>query len=163
MPGHQPPTQYRFQTRFVATAVIVVASLMLASCKYVSIGGGGGGQSPTDAQVNLGITIPAYSTQQGCKGNVTWSLTPVTLTGASGRSSALTLNRDYSVFGPNLDPDYGPQGYSCSFGETLQDHLRAGTWRFQAATGIYSGSCDVNLVNGLNAPSIKVVSGGRCG
>jgi hypothetical protein len=102
----------------------------------------------TQAQVNLSFRTGPYaipSTSGRCTSRITWSFTPLGLTGASGRTTAFTIDKFYEV----TETTVGPGEIWCIFGD-LAIGLKAGRWKIRAQTPVWATECEVTLNNGVN-------------
>lgn len=148
--------QWTRRSPVIPVLVAAFTALTLSGCW--AGGGGGGGQAPSDAQVNVGLTIPSASSTARCTAKVNWSLSPVSLTGTTGRGTSLSWSTEFTS-NPYLDTKFGPTGYACSFNELVGERLRTGTWRFQSSAGPYGGTCELTFREGLNAVGFHAQSG----
>jgi hypothetical protein len=101
----------------------------------------------TQAQVNLSVRTGPYaipSTSGRCTGRVIWTFTPISLTGASGRTTAFTIDKFYEVNETTL----GRETW-CIFND-LAIGLKAGRWRIRAQTPVWATECEATLSNGVN-------------
>jgi hypothetical protein len=116
--------------------------MMVLGCS----GGIGSGGSSTQAPATVSIHVWddgdfPYPTGGDCVRTISWSFTPITLTGSGGRSTAVTMqNQQYKS---------KVQTGDCFYTEKVDD-LRAGEWTIGAngADGAYaswSTSCVVQL------------------
>jgi hypothetical protein len=78
-------------------------------------------------------------------------LTPISLTGSAGTATPVRIDGDYG--GWSSSDDY------CYVNASKSD-LRAGTWRVQASTPLWSTSCDVGLDPGWTRLHFQEHGGG---
>jgi hypothetical protein len=98
------------------------------------------------AQVNLSLrtSIPIPSTSGKCSNGVIWTFTPISLTGASGRTTAFTIDKFYEA---NEITEASETW--CIINERAIG-LKAGRWRIRAQTSGWSTECVVTLQSGIN-------------
>lgn len=134
-------TTIRFIVPLIAMLLLVG---MVAGC-----GGGGGGSThePTDADLSVSLRVGPFSDPGTgpCTGHVVWRLSPVSLTGSSGKSTEQVVDRDYEVQ-PSL---VGPGEWYCFFNDVVGG-LRVGDWRVSAQTPVWGTSCETMLLLGRN-------------
>jgi hypothetical protein len=127
----------------VAGTSLCVFLATISGCSTFNAGGGGGsaaGGQSDDVGVNVQYEFPSGGAPK-CTGNLTWTYTPITLTGTNGRTERIEQSRSYDVQA-DLTSD------SCVFSDG-QLRLKKGSWRI---AGTPAGPCDVDL----QAPMTKV-------
>jgi hypothetical protein len=80
-----------------------------------------------------------------CSSTITWRFTPVSLTGSSGTGTSFTVVRSYSVWPQQM----GPGAWYCVY-QTSTSGLRTGAWRIEAASPVWTATCQVSLSGGTN-------------
>jgi hypothetical protein len=128
-------TTSRFYRVLVCASIVVVITMSLASCVWPGTSGGGSGGSSSDSPVNVNVsyTFPSFSATR-CTGNITWTFTPVQLTGSVGKSDQISDTISYDEFANVASGECVLKGGQLG--------LRKGSWQI---AGSNVGSCTVML------------------
>jgi hypothetical protein len=120
----------------VACIGVIPLLATVSGCGLISAGSGGGtqpGGGDSDA-VNLNVLYDfASAGARKCTGSFTWTYTPISLTGSTGRSEQIVDPQSYDVTSDASD--------RCVF-RAGELGLKKGTWRVR---GTLTGECDVDL------------------
>jgi hypothetical protein len=127
-------TTSRFYRVLVCTSIVVI-TMSLASCVWPGTSGGGNGGSSSDSPVNVNVsyTFPSHGATR-CTGNITWTFTPVQLTGSQGKSDQITEAISYDELANVASGECVLKGGQLG--------LRKGNWQI---AGSNVGSCTVML------------------
>lgn len=87
---------------------------------------------------------PFSPTSSGCTGSLTWSFTPVALTGSSGKDAPFTENRSYQTTATGTGNEWW-----CVFSGKLSG-IKAGEWKIKVQSPVWVTECQIRLVNGAN-------------
>src|SRR6266487_3475886 len=80
---------------------VVVITMALVSCTWPGLGGGsngGGGSSDSPVIVNVRYVYPSMGALH-CTGVITWTFTPIQLTGSQGKSAQIKDQKTYDELG----------------------------------------------------------------
>jgi hypothetical protein len=103
----------------------------------------------TTAQITGNVRngpFPVSSTSGRCTGPVSWTFTPVRLTGSAGRDDQFVISKRYEGFETNA----GPSEWWCTFTENFII-IKSGTWKVRVQTPLWFTECEVTFNNGINS------------
>ncbi len=104
--------------------------------------------TPVTGQINGFVRTGPYpisSTSGRCTSPITWSFTPVQLTGTSGSALHFVITKNYEA----LETNTGPAEWWCIFSDIFGG-LKAGTWKIKVQTPLWFTECQVVIGNGNN-------------